>query len=122
MREGTTARTAHAYLGKKSRKVFSTDGTGKQTGFFIYDVWDFNAGPDGGHLTLPNVTNTDIFCGSQVVLPGGNAAAGATDADVSALAVAPSATVRARHAVAAKPSSAIMIQALRRVIIGEPLR
>jgi hypothetical protein len=34
-------------------------------------LWDINAGLNGGHLTLDNVTNTDIFCGSQVVLPQG---------------------------------------------------
>lgn len=52
---------------------YGTDGTGKQTGNFIYDVWDPAGGLDGGHLTLPNGTGTDIFCGSQVVLPGGDA-------------------------------------------------
>ena len=44
---------------------------GAQTGYFIYDVWDINAGLDGGHLTLANGTGTDIFCSSQVVLPQG---------------------------------------------------
>lgn len=45
-----------------------TDGT--QTGYFEYDVWDPAAGAIGaGHLLLPNQTGTDIFCGSQVVLP-----------------------------------------------------
>ena len=44
--------------------------TGQQTGFFEYDVWDPTAGGvDAGHLLLPNQTGTDIFCGSQVVLP-----------------------------------------------------
>ena len=62
----------HAVLMPDSRIMsYGTDGTGKQTGFFIYDVWDINAGLDGGHLTLPNVTSTDIFCGSQLVLPQG---------------------------------------------------
>lgn len=51
--------------------TYGTDGIARQTGYFIYDIWDINAGLDGGHLTLNNVTNTDIFCGSQVVLPGG---------------------------------------------------
>src|SRR5688572_18251838 len=52
--------------------TYGTDGIARQTGYFIYDIWDINAGLDGGHLTLDNVTNTDIFCGSQVVLPGGS--------------------------------------------------
>ncbi len=48
---------------------YGSDGTGKQTGFFIYDVWDSALGLGGGHMTLPNGTGTDIFCGSQLVLP-----------------------------------------------------
>ncbi|MEP7244402.1 MAG: galactose oxidase-like domain-containing protein, partial [Gammaproteobacteria bacterium] len=51
--------------------TYGTDGTGRQTGYFIYDVWDINSGLEGGHLTLDNVTATDIFCGSQLVLPSG---------------------------------------------------
>jgi YVTN family beta-propeller protein len=43
---------------------------GRQTGYFEYDVWDPAAGGiDVGHVLLPNQTGTDIFCGSQVVLP-----------------------------------------------------
>ena len=49
--------------------TYGSDGTGRQTGYFIYDVWDPSAGLNGGHVTLPNLTGTDIFCGSQVVLP-----------------------------------------------------
>ena len=38
--------------------------------FFIYDVWDPNAGTTGGgHLTMPNISGTDIFCSSQVIMP-----------------------------------------------------
>ncbi len=52
---------------------YGTDGSGRQTGNFIYDVWD----PAGGvgassHLTLPNTTGTDIFCASQVLAPAGD--------------------------------------------------
>ena len=50
---------------------YGTDGIARQTGYFIYDIWDINAGLEGGHLTLDNVTATDLFCGSQVVLPQG---------------------------------------------------
>jgi hypothetical protein len=50
--------------------TYGTDGSGKQTGYFIYDVWDASAGlaPDA-HLTLPNSTQTDVFCDAQIVLP-----------------------------------------------------
>jgi YVTN family beta-propeller protein len=62
----------HSVLTPDMRIVtYGTDGIARQTGYFIYDIWDINSGLTGGHLTLDNVTNTDIFCGSQVVLPGG---------------------------------------------------
>ncbi len=51
----------------------SADGTIQiQSGSFSYDVWDPAGGLSGGHLTLPNLTLTDLFCSSQLVLPGGN--------------------------------------------------
>ncbi len=51
----------------------STELSGQtiQSGSFQYDVWDITAGLSGGHLTLPNVTATDLFCSSQLVLPVG---------------------------------------------------
>ena len=62
----------HAVLMPDKRLLtYGTDGGGKQTGYFIYDVWDTTAGMTAGHLTLPNLTLTDIFCSSQVVLPQG---------------------------------------------------
>src|SRR5688572_20588082 len=66
--------SAHAVLMPDGRVMsYGTDGAGRQTGFFIYDVWDPTADPAFSHVTLPNMTATDIFCGSQVVLPqGGN--------------------------------------------------
>ncbi len=49
---------------------YGSRADGRQTGYFEYDVWDPAAGGiDAGHLLLPNQTGTDIFCGSQVVLP-----------------------------------------------------
>lgn len=64
----------HAVLMPDGRVMsYGTDGSGRQTGFFIYDIWDPAGGLDGGHLTLPNGSGTDIFCGSQLVLPGGDA-------------------------------------------------
>ena len=64
----------HAVLMPDGRVMsYGTDGVGTQTGYFIYDVWDPQGGLDGGHLTLPNSTSTDIFCSSQVVLPSGSA-------------------------------------------------
>jgi YVTN family beta-propeller protein len=60
----------HAVLMPDGRVLtYGTDGTGRQTGFFTYDVWDSQVGLGGGHLTLPNGTGTDIFCGSQLLLP-----------------------------------------------------
>ena len=49
---------------------YGTKSDGTQTAFFIYNVWDPS---DGSHLTLANGTATDIFCSSQLVLPGGGA-------------------------------------------------
>src|SRR5690242_9947871 len=62
---------AHAVLTPDGRVLtYGTDGNGRQTGYFIYDVWDPSVGPSaGGHLTLPNGTGTDIFCSSQLILP-----------------------------------------------------
>ncbi|HEV8443412.1 MAG TPA: galactose oxidase-like domain-containing protein, partial [Steroidobacteraceae bacterium] len=61
---------AHAVLTPDGRVLtYGTDGNGIQTGLFIYDIWDPSAGPSGGgHLTMPNITNTDIFCSSQVIM------------------------------------------------------
>jgi YVTN family beta-propeller protein len=60
----------HAVLMPDGRVLtYGTDGSGKQTGYFTYDVWDSQVGLGGGHLTLPNGTGTDIFCGSQLLLP-----------------------------------------------------
>ena len=62
--------SAHAVLTPDGRVLtYGTDANGNQTGYFIYDVWDPVAGPTGGgHLTLPNMTATDIFCSSQLIL------------------------------------------------------
>ena len=62
--------SVHAALTPDGRVLtYGTDGNGKQTGYFIYDVWDPAAGPGAGHLTLPNQTLTDLFCSSQLILP-----------------------------------------------------
>lgn len=63
----------HATLMPDGRVLtYGTNSDGKQTGRFIYDVWDPALGTGtGSHLTLPNMTLTDIFCGSQLVLPEG---------------------------------------------------
>src|SRR5262245_47610451 len=61
----------HAVLLPSGRVLtYGTDTNGRQTGFLTYDVWDpaLGLGADA-HLTLPNGTGTDIFCGSQLVLP-----------------------------------------------------
>ena len=60
----------HAVLLPEGRVLtYGTDENGRQTGFFTYDVWDPADGLGAGHLTLPNGTGTDLFCGSQLVLP-----------------------------------------------------
>jgi YVTN family beta-propeller protein len=60
----------HAALTPDGRVLtYGTTGSGTQTGYFIYDIWDPMAGLTGGHLTLDNMTLTDIFCSSQIVLP-----------------------------------------------------
>jgi hypothetical protein len=59
-----------ALLGDGRLLTYGTDGNGTQTGYFIYDVWDPQAGlGHDAHLTLPNNTHTDIFCSAQIVLP-----------------------------------------------------
>ncbi len=62
--------SAHAVLTPDGRVLtYGTDANGLQTGYFIYDMWDPVAGAtSGGHLTLPNMTATDIFCSSQLIL------------------------------------------------------
>jgi hypothetical protein len=53
----------HGVLTADGRVVsYGTDGAGKQTGFFTYDIWN---PADDSHLTLANVTATDIFCSSR---------------------------------------------------------
>ena len=60
----------HAALTPDGRVLtYGTDGSGRQTAYFIYDVWDPVEGLSGGHITLDNMTLTDVFCSSQVVLP-----------------------------------------------------
>jgi hypothetical protein len=67
---------AHATLTPGGKVLtFGTDAKGKQTGLFIYDVWDAATGDvTAGHLTLPNGTNTDIFCSSALLIPDGRSA------------------------------------------------
>jgi hypothetical protein len=48
---------------------YGTNADGQQTAFFIYDIWNPPDGASNGHMTLPNGTGTDTFCGSQLVLP-----------------------------------------------------
>jgi YVTN family beta-propeller protein len=63
----------HAVLTPDGRVMsYGSDQTGMGTGYFVYDLWDPSAGPtSSGHATLPNTTNTDLFCSSQLVLPTG---------------------------------------------------
>ncbi|MGE0799236.1 MAG: galactose oxidase-like domain-containing protein [Lautropia sp.] len=63
----------HAALLPDGRVMtYGTNQNGQQTGRFLYDVWDSSAATAAaGHLTLSNTTNTDLFCSSQTLLPGG---------------------------------------------------
>ncbi|MBT9595726.1 MAG: DUF1929 domain-containing protein [Vitreoscilla sp.] len=61
----------HAVLLPDGRVLsYGTDSVGTQTGYFSYDVWDSSQAPDAGHQTLPNGSGTDLFCSSQLLLPG----------------------------------------------------
>lgn len=60
----------HATLLPDGRVLtYGTNRDGQQTGRFLYDLWDPRDGLNGGHLTLPNTTPTDLFCNGQLVLP-----------------------------------------------------
>ena len=62
--------SVHAALTPDGRVLtYGTNGDGKQTGYFIYDIWDPAFGLTGGHMTLNNMTLTDVFCSSQIILP-----------------------------------------------------
>ncbi len=49
--------------------TYGSDADGEATGLFSYDVWDPADGLDGGHVTLHNMTLTDIFCSYTVIDP-----------------------------------------------------
>ena len=60
----------HSALDSQGRVVtYGTDGDGRQTGRFVYDVWTPNASAAAGHATLNNTTNTDLFCSFQLNRP-----------------------------------------------------
>lgn len=60
----------HATLMADGRVLsYGTRESGQQTAYFIYDIWN---PADSSHLTLSNTTQTDIFCSSQVGIPGSN--------------------------------------------------
>ena len=46
--------------------TFGTDEQGRQTGEFVYNVWD---PVSGEHHTLENTTGTDLFCSVTVLIP-----------------------------------------------------
>jgi hypothetical protein len=61
----------HAALMPDGRVMsYGSDERGRQSGRFVYSVWDPKAG--GGvdsHLVLPNTTTTDLFCSAQQLIP-----------------------------------------------------
>lgn len=60
----------HAALMPDGRVLsYGTRESGQQSAYFIYDIWN---PADRSHLTLSNTTQTDIFCSSQVGIPGSN--------------------------------------------------
>jgi hypothetical protein len=62
---------------------YGTNAAGQASAYFIYDIWNPSEGLSGGHLTLPNGTNTNIFCSAQVLLPqSGNVLFAGGDAGV----------------------------------------
>jgi YVTN family beta-propeller protein len=59
----------HAVLTADGRVLsYGTDTSGRQTAIFQYAVWDI---ADNSHMTFSNGSGTDIFCSSQILLPGG---------------------------------------------------
>jgi Domain of unknown function (DUF1929)/Legume lectin domain len=46
--------------------TYGTDQNGQQGAQLVYDIWNPNTGL---HNVLPNKTGTDIFCGTQVLIP-----------------------------------------------------
>jgi len=63
----------HAALTADGRVMsFGTTAQGRQTGRFVYSVWDPAAGTGlDAHMLLPNSTRTDLFCSAQMNLPQG---------------------------------------------------
>ena len=52
---------------------YGTRPNGTQTAYYEYDVWNPASGTGtDAHELLPNTTQTDIFCSSQIVLPNGD--------------------------------------------------
>ena len=64
----------HAVLLPSGRVLsYGTRPNGTQTAYYEYDVWNPAAGTGtDAHDLLPNTTQTDIFCSSQIVLPNGD--------------------------------------------------
>ena len=55
--------------------AYGTDPEGNQSGLMQYAIWTPSLGTGSdAFMTLPNTTNTDIFCAAQALIPGsGNA-------------------------------------------------
>ena len=50
--------------------TYGTDGTGKQTGYFIYDVWDPSAGLEALRHQLVDESDRPVRAADMVVLAG----------------------------------------------------
>ena len=66
--------SVHAVLMPDGRVLsYGSRNDGLQTAYFEADLWDANAELAAGHQTFANSSQTDIFCGSQLLLPPQNA-------------------------------------------------
>ena len=52
--------------------TYGAQPNGYQSGLFQYDIWEGTGSPADGHTTLANNTQVDLFCSTQIVLPGTN--------------------------------------------------
>jgi hypothetical protein len=60
----------HAILTPDGRVLtYGSNASGNPTGLFFYDIWDPAEALSDGHVTLQNMTLTDIFCSYAVILP-----------------------------------------------------
>ena len=52
--------------------TYGAQTNGYQSGRFQYDLWEGTGSPAVGHTTMANTVQTELFCSTQLVLPGTN--------------------------------------------------